>query len=78
VLERRVFDDGAALLVRMSALLKEGRPLSLQEEGEFLRAVARLASDVEEYERRTREDLLRATSTLELAREAAMRLMSPP
>jgi hypothetical protein len=78
VLERRVFDDGAALLARMSALLKEGRPLSLEEEGELLRAVARLAGDVEEYERETREALLRATSTLELAREAAMRLMSPP
>jgi len=78
VLERRVFDDGAALLARMSTLLKEGRRPSLEEEGELLGAVARLAGDVEEYERRTRADLLRATSTLELAREAAVRLLSPP
>jgi hypothetical protein len=78
VLERRVFDDGVALLARMTALLKEGRHPSIEEEAELLRAVARLAGDVEEYERKTREALLRATSTLELTREAAMRLMSPP
>ena len=76
--ERRVFDGGGALLARMSALLKQSSHPFLEEEGGLLGAVARLVGDVEENERQTREALLGPTSTLGLAREAAMRLTSRP